>query len=159
MFGHFALFTRSRAVTFVSVVVALTFVSAANPAPTAGLGGSGTLATAGGSTSHRPSAIPAIKRAVPRQYHGRTQAVSADITRPIGRWNCCQIGQPISHQAAGGVQSNGYKPARQAENPQYQSNSGQYQDDELMLQIGIVLGLAYLGFLAIWFWATRLRPH
>ena len=37
--------------------------------------------------------------------------------------------------------------------------SGQYQSDELMLQIGLVLGMAYLAFLAIWVWATRLRTH
>ena len=27
-----------------------------------------------------------------------------------------------------------------------------------MLQIGLGLGLAYLAFLVLWFWATRLRP-
>jgi hypothetical protein len=26
-----------------------------------------------------------------------------------------------------------------------------------MLQIGAVLGLVYLAFLAVWFWATRFR--
>ena len=26
-----------------------------------------------------------------------------------------------------------------------------------MVQIGLLLGLAYLGFLALWFWTTRLR--
>jgi hypothetical protein len=31
-------------------------------------------------------------------------------------------------------------------------------DRRLMLQIGGALGLAYLGFLVVWFWATRLRP-
>jgi hypothetical protein len=28
-----------------------------------------------------------------------------------------------------------------------------------MMQIGMLLGMVYLGFLTIWFWATRLRPH
>lgn len=31
-------------------------------------------------------------------------------------------------------------------------------DRRLMLQIGGGLGLAYVGFLVVWFWATRLRP-
>lgn len=31
-------------------------------------------------------------------------------------------------------------------------------DRRLMLQIGGALGLAYVGFLVVWFWATRLRP-
>jgi hypothetical protein len=26
-----------------------------------------------------------------------------------------------------------------------------------MLQIGMLFGLAYLGFLALWFWRTRFR--
>jgi hypothetical protein len=26
-----------------------------------------------------------------------------------------------------------------------------------MLQLGMLFGLAYLGFLAIWFWSTRFR--
>jgi len=30
-----------------------------------------------------------------------------------------------------------------------------------MLQIGLVLGMVYLAFLVLWFWATRFRtkPH
>jgi hypothetical protein len=32
-------------------------------------------------------------------------------------------------------------------------------DSRLMMQIGMLLGIAYLGFLTVWFWATRLRPH
>jgi hypothetical protein len=33
------------------------------------------------------------------------------------------------------------------------------RDSRLMMQIGMLLGMVYLGFLTIWFWATRLRPH
>jgi hypothetical protein len=32
-------------------------------------------------------------------------------------------------------------------------------DSRLMLQIGVLLGLAYLAFLTLWVWATRLRPR
>jgi hypothetical protein len=31
------------------------------------------------------------------------------------------------------------------------------RDSRLLAQLGIVLGLIYLGFLTVWFWATRLR--
>jgi hypothetical protein len=33
------------------------------------------------------------------------------------------------------------------------------QKTKLMLRIGSALGLAYLGFLFLWFWATRVRPN
>jgi hypothetical protein len=32
------------------------------------------------------------------------------------------------------------------------------QDTRLMLQIGVGLGLLYIAFLVVWFWATRFRP-
>ncbi len=31
------------------------------------------------------------------------------------------------------------------------------RDPRVMLDIAAVLGLSYLGFLAVWFWATRVR--
>jgi hypothetical protein len=38
-----------------------------------------------------------------------------------------------------------------------QIGRGNGRDPRLMLQIGAVLGLVYLAFLAVWFWATRFR--
>jgi len=35
--------------------------------------------------------------------------------------------------------------------------SGTNRDPRVMLDIAAVLGLCYLGFLAVWFWATRVR--
>jgi hypothetical protein len=32
------------------------------------------------------------------------------------------------------------------------------RDSRLMLQLGMLLGFVYVGFLSVWFWATRLRP-
>jgi hypothetical protein len=32
------------------------------------------------------------------------------------------------------------------------------RDSRLMLQVGMLLGFVYVGFLSVWFWATRLRP-
>jgi hypothetical protein len=31
------------------------------------------------------------------------------------------------------------------------------RDSRLMLQLGMLLGFVYVGFLSVWFWATRLR--
>jgi hypothetical protein len=31
------------------------------------------------------------------------------------------------------------------------------RDSRLMLQVGMLLGFVYVGFLSVWFWATRLR--
>jgi len=31
------------------------------------------------------------------------------------------------------------------------------RDSRLLAQLGIVLGMVYLAFLTVWFWATRLR--
>jgi len=36
-------------------------------------------------------------------------------------------------------------------------NSSGSGDPRLMLQVGAVLGLIYVGFLAVWYWATRFR--
>jgi hypothetical protein len=99
-----------------------------------------------------PRAAPAEEPAVPRQYHRETSAISAAIGSQIANWNHFQIV----------ARNSGENPASRAENrkgAQYQRDSSQYQDDELMLQIGAVLGVAYLVFLGIWIWATRFRPH
>jgi hypothetical protein len=40
---------------------------------------------------------------------------------------------------------------------QYQQSSDESGDRGLMIRLGAVFGLAYVGFLAVWVWATRLR--
>ena len=81
------------------------------------------------------------------------------MTSSIAVWNCCQIARLISVRNAESRQSDQSQLASRAENARYQAVPRQYQDNELMLQIGLLLGMAYLAFLAIWVWATRLRPH
>jgi hypothetical protein len=107
-----------------------------------------------GSESHSrsPRAAPAEEHAVPRQYHHGPPAISASIASQIVYWNSFQIltQNPVQNPTD---RAGGRKEA------QYQRDSRQYQDDELMLQIGAVLGIAYLVFLAVWIWATRFRPH
>jgi hypothetical protein len=112
------------------------------------------MAAGAGSESHSrsPRAASAEEHAVPRQYHRRTSAISAPIGSQIGYWNEIQIVfQNPGHNAA--------DPAGSRKQAQYQRPEPQYQDDGLMLQIGALLGIAYLVFLAIWIWATRFRPH
>jgi hypothetical protein len=65
------------------------------------------------------------------------------------------------------------KAARyQADRGRYQPRSGEEEavkspqpaqpargDTALMVEIGLLMGLAYLVFLAFWIWVTRLRPR
>lgn len=71
-------------------------------------------------------------------------------------WNCCQIAYRTSSQ-----QSGSGEPVRDraAEEAQYQPSGSQDRDGELMLRVGALLGMVYIAFLAVWIWATRLRPH
>jgi hypothetical protein len=48
-------------------------------------------------------------------------------------------------------------PVNIAEERQYQLPVAEYQRQKLMLEIGAVLGLLYIAFLATWIWATRFR--
>jgi hypothetical protein len=38
-------------------------------------------------------------------------------------------------------------------------SSDGWTDARILMQLGMLLGLAYVGFLTVWFWATRVRPH
>jgi hypothetical protein len=137
----------------------LTFVTAANPAPPVASNGDGTAGAASGSAKVVRSAIPQEIRPVLRQYHDGTSAVSPRITPSIPRQTCCQIDPLISYQSGGSVQPVQRERLGLAENGQYQADRRQYQREELMLRTGLVLGMTYLAFVAIWIWATRLRPH
>jgi hypothetical protein len=111
-------------------------------------------AAGGESESHlrSPRAAPAEEDTVPRQYHRGPPAISAQIVPQIAYWNDFQIAASNSGRSTA-------DSTDRRERSQYQPTSSQYQDDRLMLQIGAVLGVAYLVFLAIWIWATRFRPH
>jgi hypothetical protein len=39
---------------------------------------------------------------------------------------------------------------------QYQPRKGRYR---LLIGLGVALGALYVGFLVIWYWATRIRPR
>jgi hypothetical protein len=155
VFPHFASLGRLGRVTLVAVAALVTFVTTIASAPAAASSRVVASAAAMESSAHHSPGIPLKRTSVPRQY----QAVSPKMTSPIAAWNCCQIARLISAQNAGSRQAEQSQLARRAENARYQAVSRQYQDNELMLQIGLLLGVAYLAFLAVWIWATRLRPH
>jgi hypothetical protein len=159
VFRVFASIGRPVGAILALAVAVLTLVIALNPASAAASSG---VSVAG--ATHDPSdvvrsAISSEIRSVLLQYHDVTSAVSPQITPSIPYWNCCQIDSVIAYQSRGAAPPEQRERLRLAENAHYQANPRQYQDDELMLRIGLVLGMTYLAFLAIWIWATRLRPH
>jgi hypothetical protein len=101
-------------------------------------------------------ASPSKYHSVSRQYHEITPAILPSFRRPIAHWKCCYISARISKDDRGETTSGG---SGGGSKEQYQPAPSQYQDDDRMLEIGAVLGMAYLAFLAIWIWATRFRPH
>jgi hypothetical protein len=101
-------------------------------------------------------ASPAKYHSVSPQYHEITPAILPPFRPAILNWKCCYISQRISSEDAGERTSGG---SGSGSREQYQPPPAQYQDDDRMLEIGAVLGMAYLAFLAIWIWATRFRPH
>ena len=150
-------FGRAAASLVLAVAAPLTFVANASPAPGAGSDGLIAITVDRHASAFEPLLIPTGKASVLLQYHEATSAVSSKIGPSIDHWNCCQIAQAISHQAGGGGTVLRPEQARDLENAPIQADSRQYQDEELLRRVGIVLGLTYLGFLAVWFWATRFR--
>jgi hypothetical protein len=137
----------------------LTVGMVAGPAPAAASSGLTAARVDAVAFAHLQRMIWVDKRAVPPQYHDITSTVSSKKAASISVWKCCQVAQPISHQTSRDGRSEQSNQAREPQNGAFEPVAGQYQGDELMLQIGLVLGMAYLAFLAIWIWATRLRPH
>jgi hypothetical protein len=80
-------------------------------------------------------------------------AVSRSIAVSIGFWNVISIGeQNWSHFVP-------YRAAILRESVaegQYQPRKGRYR---LLIGLGVALGALYVGFLVVWYWATRIRPR
>jgi len=47
-------------------------------------------------------------------------------------------------------------PRESTSEGQYQPQKGRYR---LLIGLAVVLGAVYVGFLAVWYWATRIRPR
>jgi hypothetical protein len=108
-----------------------------------------------------PSALvrAGVRRKAPDP--GRTFLLVADgggvfQTAAVGRG--LTSGRPppggVGSARAGGVDAKSMRVP-----PSAPRSSAGLADSRLMLQIGVLLGLAYLVFLTLWVWATRLRPR
>jgi hypothetical protein len=98
---------------------------------------------------HASAASRAVRGADSRAPVSRETGatISPQIAYSIASWNCRDISVPIARKRDG-------NPSTE---PQYQSAAPDDRRREAMLEIGALLGLLYLGFLACWVWATRLR--
>jgi hypothetical protein len=72
------------------------------------------------------------------------------MNAPISSGNALDIGQNHREKAHSDLDV-------QTEAVQYQLAASRGEDRRLMLRIALGLGLAYVGFLACWIWATRRR--
>ena len=114
--------------------------------------------------------------ATARQYHGQTSqkphrsalradpdetailrsdsdAVSPPIAISIGLWKSSSIGKRKWSQTAVDRVA---IPREAASGEQYQPRKGRYR---LVIGLALALGAVYVGFLAVWYWATRIRPR
>src|SRR5918999_2338798 len=98
---------------------------------------------------HAPSVGRAVLRIDARRPVSRQTgaAISPDIATSIGRWNCRRISVLIARKHGGNPRAD----------RQYQPAEDDDRRREAMLELGALLGLLYLDFLACWVWATRLR--
>jgi hypothetical protein len=121
-------------------------------------------------SSKRAGPPYAISRAAYSAVSIPRYAESANFSRlrRIGVSNCPRISISISGQncspKSAHIRARGRHQSRRI---QYQAGGAARarpegaevrRDTRLMLQIGGLLGLAYGAFLALWLWATRLRP-
>jgi hypothetical protein len=97
----------------------------------------------------------------PRQNFTVSRASHSNVTAdafgaPISARTDGYIGAPISASScvAGPAESRHCAP----ELGSGTTIGGELERSRLMLRIGGALGLAYVAFLILWFWATRMRP-
>lgn len=114
--------------------------------------------------------------AAPGQYHGQTSQKSHDhgvsaatanrailrakraaVSPSIAISIASQNGISIQEQNRSQFASNRASVLREsAAEAQYQPEKGR---NRLLIGLGLALGAVYVGFLAVWFWATRIRPR
>jgi hypothetical protein len=80
----------------------------------------------------------------------------SSITAPISVENCSSKSLRIG---AGQYQSRRIQFHVERAAPSRPEGADPGRDTKLMLQIGALLGLLYGVFLALWLWATRVRPR
>lgn len=94
-------------------------------------------------------ADPALREGLQRQYHFAAIPVSPAVLLPVS-----SVESPpdrVLYRHPESALESAAAPSEPAERKQYHR--------EIRLQIGLGLGVAYVLFLACWFWATRVRPR
>lgn len=131
---------------------------------TRGVGGALSLIVLGGLSIALIWPLLARKEAFRAQYQisqmavSRTAFTAVSVSKrgamiaPISSRN----GLELSQNRAGKVRVD---PVAQTGAVQYQRSESKHDDRRLMLRIALGLGLAYVGFVAWWIWATRLRSR
>jgi len=92
--------------------------------------------------------IPCIASATAQHVTATTAAASSHVGSTVTR-----VIPPIVGGTVGSI-ADGFDRAVQG--PRDESGDG-LTDSRLLVQLGMLLGFAYLAFLTVWFWATRLR--
>jgi hypothetical protein len=124
--------------------------------------------------------IPCYAAEVVQHYLSSAAARTANV---VGRWDAGRSAAGHATEATGGdatagdvTEANGAKPKgllasadglaqafrdgfSHGANGLADGDGEAARDSRLMMQMGMLLGMVYLGFLTIWFWATRLRPQ
>jgi hypothetical protein len=96
------------------------------------------------------------------QYQIRQMAVSRTVFPVLSAIEHGTMIAPISSDNALDIRRNSAEKVRvdlgeQTQAAQYQLTASKHEDRRLMFRIALGLGLAYVGFLACWIWATRRR--
>jgi hypothetical protein len=115
-----------------------------------------------------------LEQAISRAAHSAvsipSHVLAANVrgSRRISASNCSRIISPIPVQnclpkspriGAGRYQSRRIQFHVERAAPSRPEGADVHRDTKLMLQIGGLLGLVYGVFLALWLWATRVRPR
>lgn len=92
-----------------------------------------------------------VEMAVSRSVFTVLSVPKSDIMdAPISSGNALDKGQDRREKVR-------FDQGGQTEAVQYQLTASKHEDRRLMFRIAVGLGLAYVGFLACWIWATRRR--
>jgi hypothetical protein len=128
---------------------------AQNSALQAGLSGQGASRNHGWGNSNFQRLFQRRYHSISRQYHDFGGTIPPSIASPIADSKSSGTSSQISTVHDRFTQ----KRLEMRQEAQYQRGERRYQGDGLMLRIGLVLAMVYVGFLAVWIWATRLRAH
>jgi hypothetical protein len=105
--------------------------------------------------------LPCVAEDAVRRYAAAaTEAISRQTSRPASR-PASGDGSSAALTRVPGEALEAIKEGFDRVTRDLPAEAGDEQDRRILAQVGVVLGLVYLAFLTLWFWATRLRwrPH